>query len=308
MAKEKWDTDWLIFSRKTRRGAFSLLFIFFIVAISPRIYQLIFTSNEETVLTYQPIKEASPDNSNASLTDPSTKKEQKNIRQFPKDKSDPNTFTKSEWEAIGLSEKQAETVLNFKKSIGGFKSFKDLEKVYVFNDQIISALKQNIAFDKKSNNTDAVIKDSVTNENQDFKDLNEDGKTTFEINTATKEDLLTIKGIGPFFAEKIIEQRQAIGGFVELKQLLSIYNFDEDKLSEIKPYLTVDKNNVSKLDLNLVTVNQLKKHPEINWDTAKSIVDLRTELGAFTSLDQLLLSVYIDSKKYRQIVPYFKIK
>ena len=308
MAKEKWDTDWLIFSRKTRRGAFSLLFIFFIVAISPRIYQLIFTSNEETVLTYQPIKEASPDNSKASLSNPSNQKEQKNIRQFPKDKSDPNTFTKSEWEAIGLSEKQAETVLNFKKSIGGFKSFKDLEKVYVFDDQIISALKQNIAFDKKSNNTAAVIKDSVTNENQDFKDLNEDGKTTFEINTATKEDLLTIKGIGPFFAEKIIEQRQAIGGFVELKQLLSIYNFDEDKLSEIKPYLTVDKNNVSKLDLNLVTVNQLKKHPEINWDTAKSIVDLRSELGAFTSLDQLLLSVYIDSKKYRQIVPYFKIK
>lgn len=308
MAKEKWDTDWLIFSRKTRRGAFSLLFIFFIVAISPRIYQLIFTSNEETVITYQAIKEASPDISKASLSNPSTQKEQKNIREFPKDKSDPNTFTKSEWEAIGLSEKQAETVLNFKKSIGGFKSFKDLEKVYVFDDQIISALKQNIAFNKKSNNKAAVIRDSLTNQNQYFKGLNEDEITTFEINTATKEDLLTIKGIGPFFAEKIIEQRQAIGGFVELKQLLSIYNFDEDKLSEIKPYLTVDKNNVSKLDLNLVTVNQLKKNPEINWDTAKSIVDLRTELGAFTSLDQLLLSVYIDSKKYRQIVPYFKIK
>lgn len=308
MAKEKWDTDWLIFSRKTRRGALFLLVLFFIIAISPRIYKVLFVSNEVDSLTYKPIKEASFVDVQQVNSKQESEQTTKNSPHFPKDKSDPNTFSKSEWMAIGLSEKQAESVMKYKMSIDGFKSFDDLENVYVFNDEIVSLLKRNVKFEEKNEHKDLVLNDTVVKENNEPKKETNENTSVYEINSVTKEELLSIKGIGPFFAEKIIEKRQAIGGYVALDQLLSIYNFDEDKLLEVRPYLTVNKENIKKLNLNLITVNQLKKHPEINWDTAKSIIDLRTELGAFTSLDQLLLSVYIDSDKYRKIAPYFTLE
>lgn len=308
MAKEKWDTDWLIFSRKTRRGAIVLLVLFFVIAISPRIYKLLFVSNEVTSITYKSLNDDSFKGDQDQISKKDFEKQAEDTPTFPKDKSDPNSFNKSEWIAIGLSEKQAESLLNYKESIKGFKSFKDLENVYVLNDEIIEVLRQNVSFKKKKSNLSENTEDKIVEEESEEESSIAENTAVFEINTATKEDLLSISGIGPFFADKIIEQREATGGFVELEQLLSIYNFDNEKLAEVRPYLTVDKNKVTKLNLNVVTVNQLNKHPEINWDMAKSIVDLRAELGAFNSLDQLLLSVYIDSKKYRQIAPYFKVE
>lgn len=315
MVKEKWDTEWLIFYRKTRRGAIVLLILFFCIAISPRVYQLLFVSNDVTTVAFQSIAEASflEEDEKQVLKESEDKTTVKSTREFPKDKSDPNKFSKSEWMNMGLSEKQVETVLNYKKSIGGFKSFDDLEKVYVFNAEILTGLRNNISFTEKSNKSSNLLNDTLGKAEDELRvpevtrevELEQESNAVFEINTATKEELMSINGIGSFFANEIIEQRHATGGFVELKQLLSIYNFDKEKLKKVRPYLTVDSSKVRKLNLNLVTLDQLKNHPDITWSIAKSIIDLRTQLGAFTSLDQLLLSVHIDSEKYRELLPYF---
>ena len=57
------------------------------------------------------------------------------------------------------------------------------------------------------------------------------------INTATKEELMTIKGIGESYASRIIAHRQKIGGFTDLEQLLEIKGIGEKRLAQWKPYL-----------------------------------------------------------------------
>ena len=63
-----------------------------------------------------------------------------------------------------------------------------------------------------------------------------------ELNTAVKDDLLKIKGIGPYFAKKIIEYRTLLGGYVFKEQLLELWKMDAEKFLRIEESLIVDSN------------------------------------------------------------------
>jgi competence protein ComEA len=60
-----------------------------------------------------------------------------------------------------------------------------------------------------------------------------------DLNTATSQDLEALPGIGPVMAQRLVQFRQAHGPFKELKDLLAVSGIGEQKLTKIKPYLTV---------------------------------------------------------------------
>ena len=62
-----------------------------------------------------------------------------------------------------------------------------------------------------------------------------------DVNKATLNDLILIKGIGPVTATKIIELRETLHGFKNMEQLMQIKGIKEKKLSKIKKYLYVKK-------------------------------------------------------------------
>lgn len=60
-----------------------------------------------------------------------------------------------------------------------------------------------------------------------------------DVNKATLDDLIMIKGIGPVTATKIIELREKLHGFKNMEQLMEIKGIKEKKLSKIKKHLYV---------------------------------------------------------------------
>ena len=59
------------------------------------------------------------------------------------------------------------------------------------------------------------------------------------INTASKEELMTIPGIGEKTAQNILSHRQKYGKFYSVDELLKISGIGEQALQKMRPYITV---------------------------------------------------------------------
>ena len=105
------------------------------------------------------------------------------------------------------------------------------------------------------------------------------------VNTADTTALKRVPGIGSGFAGAIVRYRERLGGFYKVGQLLEIDNIPESAL----PYFTADASRCRRLNINKLTLNQLRRHPYISFYQAKTIVDHRRLHGPIKSLDELRL-------------------
>jgi DNA uptake protein ComE-like DNA-binding protein len=120
------------------------------------------------------------------------------------------------------------------------------------------------------------------------------------LNTADTTALKTIPGIGPYFARKIVQYGERLGGYVSIDQLDEIDDFPLDS----KKYLVIQDAQPRKLNINQLSLNELKRHPYINYYQAKAIVDYRRLHGHIESLKQLSLSKDFPPEAIERLEPY----
>lgn len=94
-------------------------------------------------------------------------------------------------------------------------------------------LKDEYKLDDSSN----VADDVVLYDNQEV--LVDDASGKISINKATYEELITLPGIGPKTAERIIEYRDTYGPFWTLEDIKNVKGIGDKKYAKLKEYITI---------------------------------------------------------------------
>ena len=158
---------------------------------------------------------------------------------------DPNTVTLEELQRLGLSERQAESIENYRSKGGRFRSKADFQKMYVVTDTLFARLEPYIDIPK------------------------------LELNGADSAALVALRGIGPYYAHKILDYRDRLGGFWQKEQLLEIDGLDAERFAGFADEVTVDPAKIRRIDLWHASDTLLARHPYLGPKGARSIIRYR---------------------------------
>jgi DNA uptake protein ComE-like DNA-binding protein len=128
-----------------------------------------------------------------------------------------------------------------------------------------------------------------------------------DVNNATEQDLLNIKGIGPFYARQIIKYQQQLGGFIRKEQLMEVWKMTPEMYEQIQDKISCESSMIKQLSVNQASVEELQAHPYLNWNQANSIVKMRMQKGVFKSIDEIRQSVIIDQETFEKVRPYLSL-
>jgi DNA uptake protein ComE-like DNA-binding protein len=207
---------------------------------------------------------------------------------------DPNQLTQAEWMEFGLSEKQAAVVISYAKR--GIHSNQELENIKFIPRKVF----ENIKDFTKYNMPDESTKSAKTA-------LNAQRKVLLDINHSSEQELLEIKGLGPFYVRQILKYQQQLGGFVRKEQLLEVWKMTQEIYVQIQEYITCDTKDIRQISINKASAEELQAHPYLNWNQANSIVKMRNQKGSFKSVMEIKESVIIDQETFEKVRPYLSL-
>lgn len=133
-------------------------------------------------------------------------------------------------------------------------------------------------------------------------------RQSLNINTADSAALVAVDGIGAYSAQKILAYRQALGGFVSLKQLSEIKGLRAENLEQLIQVALIDSTKVRKIDINRAGIKEMVAHPYIVYSQAVAIDDWRRERGRIDSLVNLSFLEEFTPSDIERLQPYLSFE
>lgn len=308
--------EYFTFSRGQRNGIFVLLLIIIILIVLPHLME--FFKHQQKIDFTQFQKEIAEFEKQQVIA--KEKKFKLDTASFELFSFNPNEITETDWRRLGVSERTARTIMNYRNKGGHFNEKEDLLKIYGFDTAKYEILEPYIAFrnDEKPEFDPfdkAVFKKPEEKKQYQKEKFSYEKKSEYkpkenvivELNSADTTELVKVRGIGPTLSRRIIKYRDKLGGFVGVDQLMEVYGMDSVWFETMKPSLIVDSSRVTKVAVNSVLPEDLEKHPYFGRNIARAIVNFRQQHGSFRSVEDLKKIYVIDENLFERIEPYVMI-
>lgn len=285
------------FNKQERNGVFilgSIIIVLIIIRLSMPYVNI--NQQPVTLTKATPISDIN-EMQNTKVRDDSREAQETKLTYFT---FDPNTINADDAEKLGFSKKLASTLINYRNKGGKFKNPDDLKKLYGLKPELYQRLENYILIP-------AETKDKSKDSNNVQKKFTFEKKVVVkelvEINSADSLSLVYLKGIGPGFTKRIIKYRTMLGGFHSIEQLKEVYGMTDSLYHILTSQIKLNTDVVSKIPINVIDFNSLRKHPYFNFQTAQAIVNYRFKHGRLTENDIKNLGVF-SQEKLQVILPY----
>lgn len=108
----------------------------------------------------------------------------------------------------------------------------------------------------------------------------ENTREVLDINSASKEDLMAVYGVGDKLSDRILAQKASLGGFASMEQLADVWGLSPEVIDQLnRSFVVKSVANLKKININEATVKELAAFPFFRYALAKEIVIYRSMHG-----------------------------
>jgi competence protein ComEA len=325
--KIKLTQDYILFTKKERRGIAIVLLLTFFLFLIPAAFPYFLTpktniADNNSLTAIAALTQAAAADSNAyankykfqEMESPRFKDmDPKNAVYNTSIKGelfyfDPNTCTNAQWKTLGLYDNTINTVNNFKAKGGKFFEADDIALIYGLSDEMIERLMPFVRIDKTNLYNKAPYKN--TNENPSL--ANNTGKPynqpsqnyQVDINTADTTAWKNLPGIGSKLSYRIFNYKNKLGGFYSIDQVAETFGLPDSTFQKIRTKLVVNPQNITTININAASFEQLTTHPYINKSLANNIIQYRTQHGKFIDENSMRKLALFNETTWQKLKPY----
>lgn len=299
----KWLNAYFGFSRNEFNGLMALTVVIVLVMVFPYAYGLLKTEAPVTEAEKLAVmKLALADQQKVSKL-----AIHKRIRRSPGKKTadpfifDPNAIDQPGWEELGLSAKQAQAILRYRKKGGNFKRPEDLKKMYTISESMYARLAPYVRIAANDTHNDA-FKSKIYPKQAYAKAV----PVIIEINGADTTELDKIKGIGMTFANRIVKYRERVGGFYKKEQLMEVFGLDSVKYLEIKDQVRIDASRLKKININTASAEDFKGHPYLRYKQVNALIQYRKQHGNYSNIADLNKVAILNQETINRLAAYLE--
>ena len=221
----------------------------------------------------------------------------RHVETFP---FDPNTADSSQLIRLGLQSWQVHNIYKYRARGGVYRKKEDFARLYGLTVKDYHRLEPYIRISSDYQPAATLVKEE-RKERDTLRypvKIQEDEQVV--LNMADTATLRKVPGIGVYFAKEIVRYGQRLGGYVSVDQLDEIADFPQAS----KKYFVVQQAHPKKLNVNQLTLQQLRRHPYINYYQARAIKEYCRLHGPLKSLDDLRLSRDFPPEVIQRLAPY----
>jgi DNA uptake protein ComE-like DNA-binding protein len=242
---------------------------------------------------------------------------------------DPNTASKTDFTALGLPERVAQSIINYRSKGGQFRKPEDFQKIYTLTPADYARLRPYIRIGGATETPPAAY---ARPNDEEPSAGRQPEMFPFDPNQASEADLRRL-GLPARIASNMVRYREKGGQFRRKEDLLKIYGFADEDYARLEPFISlpgaqaeasaprpvmyssgtaaaptppVARKTSAIIDVNGASIEDWQGLPGIGAARARWIVNFRDKLGGFLSVAQVGETRNLPDSVFQEIKPFLK--
>lgn len=218
----------------------------------------------------------------------------------------PSFITDYKGAKLGMSNEEIDRLLAYRSKGNYINSTAHFQKVTKVSDSLLAVISPYFKFPdwvvEKEKSKDVKRKNSSVT-------LMKPSVVIQDLNTATVDQLMKVKGVGSTLSERIVKYRSSIQGFIVEDQIQEVYGLKPETIDLIlERFAILTTPIIEKLNVNTATFKEVLHLPYIDYELTKKIFQYRDEIAEFQSIEELKNIEGFPIDKFDRITVYLTAK